>query len=108
MGIAALAACGHSNPHLRLDTGSAPWPNPDHVDERISAAGLSSASTEALTVHYHAHLDIFVNGKSEPVAPSIGREDRSLFSPDSGCSSPSGGYVSLANVLGVTVGRTRR
>ena len=81
MGIAALAACGHSSPHLSLDTGSAPWPNPDHVDERISAAGLSSASTEALTIHYHAHLDIFVNGKSEPVAPSIGREDRSLFSP---------------------------
>ena len=80
MGIAALAACGHSSPHLRLDT-MAPWPNPDHVDERISAAGLSSASTEALTIHYHAHLDIFVNGKSEPVAPSIGREDRSLFSP---------------------------
>jgi hypothetical protein len=32
-------------------------------------------------VHYHSHVDIFVNGKSEPIASSIGREDQSLFSP---------------------------
>lgn len=32
-------------------------------------------------MHYHSHVDIFVNGKSEPVASSIGREDQSLFSP---------------------------
>src|SRR4029453_12325854 len=78
------AACGGSNSggsNLTLNTGPAPWPNPDNVADRIDAAGLPSSSTESLTVHYHAHLDIFVNGKSEPVAPSIGREDRSLFSP---------------------------
>lgn len=32
-------------------------------------------------MHYHSHVDIFVNGKPEPVASSIGREDQSLFSP---------------------------
>jgi hypothetical protein len=56
-------------------------PNPDNVADRIDAAGLPSSSTESLTVHYHSHVDIFVNGKSEPVASSIGREDQSLFSP---------------------------
>ena len=87
-GIVAFgAACGGSGSgseqtsHLSMNTGPAPWPDPDHVDERITAAGLSSAPTESLTVHYHAHLDIFVNGKSVPVAASIGREDQSLFSP---------------------------
>jgi hypothetical protein len=64
-----------------LNTGPAPWPNPDNVADRIDAAGLPSSSTESLTVHYHSHVDIFVNGKSEPVASSIGREDGSLFSP---------------------------
>ena len=78
------AACGGSNSggsNLTLNTGPAPWPNPDNVADRIDAAGLPSSSTESLTVHYHSHVDIFVDGKSEPVASSIGREDQSLFSP---------------------------
>jgi len=78
------AACGgskSSSGDLTLNTGPAPWPNPDNVAARIDAAGLPSSSTESLQVHYHAHLDIFVNGSSEPVASSIGREDASLFSP---------------------------
>ena len=78
------AACGGSNSggsNLTLDTGPAPWPNPDNVAERIDAAGLPSSSTESLTVHYHSHVDIFVDGQPEPVASSIGREDQSLFSP---------------------------
>ena len=78
------AACGGSNSGgsgLTLNTGPAPWPNPDNVADRIEAAGLPSSSTESLTVHYHSHVDIFVDGKSEPVASSIGREDQSLFSP---------------------------
>ena len=32
-------------------------------------------------MHYHAHLDIFVNGTAEPVAGSIGRQDQRYFSP---------------------------
>jgi hypothetical protein len=77
------AACGGSNggSNLTLNTGPAPWPNPDNVADRIDAAGLPSSATESLTVHYHSHVDIFVNGKSEPVASSIGRDDQSLFSP---------------------------
>jgi hypothetical protein len=77
--LLAGACSGGSN--LTLNNGPAPWPNPDNVAARIDAAGLPSSSTESLTVHYHSHVDIFVNGKSEPVASSIGREDQSLFSP---------------------------
>jgi hypothetical protein len=88
--LAAILAAGcggsrstpRSTPtHLTLDKGAAPWPNPDDVPARVAAAGLAGASTESLTVHYHAHLDIFVNAKSEPVSASIGREDDSFFSP---------------------------
>jgi hypothetical protein len=67
--------------YLRLNAGPAPWPEPDQVQARVSAAGLFGAPTESLTVHYHAHLDIFVNGHPEPVAASIGRQDDSFFSP---------------------------
>jgi hypothetical protein len=80
LGTGCGGSGGSSSP-LTPNTASAPWPNPEQVKERIDAAGLESASTESLAVHYHAHLDIFVNGKAEPVAASIGREDQSLFSP---------------------------
>src|SRR5438270_12544326 len=55
-----------------LNTGLAPWPAPDNVHDRIAAAGLTGADTEAVTVHYHAHPDIVVNRTPEPVAASIG------------------------------------
>jgi hypothetical protein len=66
------AACGESKssssqqspptsgPQLPLDTGPAPWPDPDRVPQRTAAAGLVGGPTEILIVHYHAHLDIFV------------------------------------------------
>jgi hypothetical protein len=98
--IATLAACGSSTsrtaghttktlpaststtpPRLALNMSAAPWPTPDQVPERVAAAGLPHSSTEALTFHYHSHLDIFVNGRSEPVGGSIGRVDQSFFSP---------------------------
>jgi hypothetical protein len=81
LALTLLAAACSGGSNLTLNTGPAPWPNPDNVAARIEAAGLPSSSTESLTVHYHSHVDIFVNGKSEPVASSIGRDDRSLFSP---------------------------
>jgi hypothetical protein len=87
MSVAAgllVAACGGSAStatHLTLNTGVAPWPDPDHVPDRVASAGLPGASSESLAVHYHAHLDIFVNGHSEPVAATIGRQDDSFFSP---------------------------
>jgi hypothetical protein len=95
--IAVVAACSDSKPsatgssttqaqgtpptELSLNTGDAPWPDPDHVPERTAAAGLTGGDTEVTTVHYHGHLDILVNGTSEPVAGSIGRVDQTYFSP---------------------------
>jgi hypothetical protein len=97
---ALLVACGDSKPQatgastsqsyaqpsqsaspLSLDTGTAPWPDADRVPDRITAAGLIGGDTEVLTIHYHAHLDIFVNGVSEPVAASIGRIQHTFYSP---------------------------
>jgi hypothetical protein len=83
--VLLVAACGGSSTstttHLTLNASAAPWPEPDRVPDRVASAGLSGAPSESLVVHYHAHLDIFVNGHSEPVAASIGREDDSFFSP---------------------------
>src|SRR5213078_4647809 len=83
-----LPACGGSGTStpkaatkLAVNTGKAPWPTPTDVPERVDEAGLPHSATEYLTIHYHAHLDVFVNGKSEPVAASIGRVDNELFSP---------------------------
>jgi hypothetical protein len=82
-----IPACGGSkaprqaSTRLTVNTGNAPWPTPDEVPDRVAAAGLPHSSSEFLTVHYHAHLDIFVNGSSQPVASSIGRVDQSFFSP---------------------------
>jgi hypothetical protein len=82
-----IPACGGSKSasppagKLALNTGKAPWPTPDDVPDRVEAAGLPHSETEFLTIHYHAHLDIFVNGSSQPVAASIGRVDQSFFSP---------------------------
>jgi hypothetical protein len=81
-----LTACSSSSTpkaatKLALNTGNAPWPDPDRVPDRVAAAGLPHSATEFLTIHYHAHLDVFVNGTSQPVAASIGRVDQSFFSP---------------------------
>lgn len=85
-GSSTTASKGHAKGPLALNTGPAPWPNPDHVAERTAAAGLTGGKDESVAVHYHAHLDIFVNGVHEPVAASIGRVegsyfDQSFFSP---------------------------
>jgi hypothetical protein len=51
----------------------APWP-PDYefLADRLLPLGLTTLSAEALTTHYHAHLDIFVNGKHVTVPKYIG------------------------------------
>ena len=79
----AIAACrGDAAPkHLAVDLGPAPWPTPDHIEDRVAAAHLPHSALEKLDIHYHAHLDIFVDGVSVPVAPSIGRVDQAFFSP---------------------------
>jgi hypothetical protein len=51
----------------------APWP-PEYefLADRLLPLGLTTLSQEAVTTHYHAHLDIFVNGKHVTVPKYIG------------------------------------
>jgi hypothetical protein len=51
----------------------APWP-PEYafLADRLLPLGLDTLPQEALTTHYHAHLDIFVNGKAVSVPALIG------------------------------------
>lgn len=55
-----------------MSTSPPPWPLPNDSGSYIRAAGLEALSTETLAVHYHAHLDIIVNGQPVTVPPGIG------------------------------------
>lgn len=82
-GALVLVACGGNGTSqpLTLNRGPAPWPNPTRVPARVVAAGLPHTADELTAIHYHSHLDIFVNGRSVPVATSLGRVDFTFFSP---------------------------
>jgi hypothetical protein len=61
---------------IGLQTGPAPWnPGLDTLPDRLSPLGLHALTTEGEVVHIHQHLDIFVNGKKEPVPALIGIYD---------------------------------
>jgi hypothetical protein len=51
----------------------APWP-PEYefLADRLLPLGLTTLAAEAVTTHYHSHLDIFVNGKHVTVPKYIG------------------------------------
>jgi len=49
-----------------------PWSLPGNARPFIAAAGLQVLGQEALSVHYHAHLDIIVNGSAVPVPADLG------------------------------------
>ena len=51
----------------------APWPvEYEHLPDRLSALHLHALPQEALALHIHQHLDIFVNGKHVTVPALIG------------------------------------
>jgi hypothetical protein len=60
----------HSTAGLRA--ASLPWDRPANQQARVKAAGLSLTPEETLAVHYHAHLDVFVNGQPVPVPAGLG------------------------------------
>jgi hypothetical protein len=61
---------------IGLQTGPAPWnPGLDTLPDRLAPLGLNDLTTEGQVVHIHQHLDIFVNGKKQPVPASIGIYD---------------------------------
>ena len=50
----------------------APWDRPQDQDAAVRAAGLVLSTSETLTVHYHSHLDVIIDGKSTPVPGGLG------------------------------------
>jgi hypothetical protein len=55
-------------------TSAPPWPAPQPGDVRglIAKAGLPVLAMEATDVHYHAHLDVLVDGEAVTVPANIG------------------------------------
>lgn len=49
-----------------------PWNRPDNQQAQVKAAGLSLTPQEMLNVHYHAHVDVLVNGEPVPVPAGLG------------------------------------
>lgn len=59
-----------------------PWPNAADPAAATRAAGITPAREEGAAEHYHAHLDILVNGNPVPVASGIGVDEKAqLMSP---------------------------
>jgi hypothetical protein len=59
-----------------IQTGPAPWnPGLDHLTDRLGPLGLQELGAEGEVIHIHQHLDVFVNGKHEPVPANIGIYD---------------------------------
>lgn len=61
---------------VSLTTSPPPWAppivtDPQHSADYVTAAGFQF-SAEMLTVHYHAHLDVNVNGKAVTVPQAVG------------------------------------
>jgi hypothetical protein len=69
----AAAAAGSAHP---------PWGLPADPAGAIRTAGLSTAGSEGTAEHYHAHLDVIVNGKNVAVPNGIGVDNAAqLISP---------------------------
>jgi hypothetical protein len=49
-----------------------PWDRPSDQQAQVEAAGLELADAESLTVHYHAHLDVTVDGTPVAVPAGLG------------------------------------
>jgi hypothetical protein len=59
-----------------LQTGPAPWnPGLDTLPDRLDPVGVTALTTEGQVLHIHQHLDVFVNGKRQPVPQGIGIYD---------------------------------
>jgi hypothetical protein len=59
-----------------LQTGPAPWnPGLDTLPDRLDPVGVHALTNEGQVLHIHQHLDIFVNGKHEPVPQGVGIYD---------------------------------
>lgn len=60
------------HPQAALRESAPPWSAPAHPIPAAKAAGLRVSGTETLAEHFHAHLDVIVNGKPTPVPGNLG------------------------------------
>jgi len=66
----------NSDSLVGVQTGPAPWNAAlDTLPDRLKPLGLNALTNEGEVVHIHQHLDVFVNGKKEPVPSQIGIYD---------------------------------
>ncbi|MDP1793829.1 MAG: hypothetical protein Q8K63_06790 [Acidimicrobiales bacterium] len=88
--VVALGACGGGGKSdepaptaaPERHTGGLPWPLGDRQADRIDEAGLPKLKAEGSKVHYHAHLDVFVDGETALVPANIGIDlDEEVISP---------------------------
>jgi hypothetical protein len=63
---------GAATPAPTPATGAVPWPAPANPLELTVEAGLDPERQESLIYHFHAHLDVFVNGEPVLVPAGIG------------------------------------
>jgi hypothetical protein len=66
--VEALAASGGARP--------LPWATPPDASAAIRAAGLTPLAGEGTADHYHAHLDVIVNGTAVSVPAGIGIDEQ--------------------------------
>ena len=58
------------------------WPAPADASAAVRAAGLPMLGEEKLAVHYHAHLDVIIDGQPVPVPAGLGIDEaRHLIAP---------------------------
>jgi hypothetical protein len=80
LAVGALLAIRSSNgkasalphPAPAKGTGMPPWPLPADPVAGARSAGLSIGPLEGTAKHFHAHLDVLVNGKKIPVPGNLG------------------------------------
>lgn len=53
-----------------------PWPAPTDVPAAVGQSGLPLLRSEGSVLHIHAHLDVFVDGKTVAVPAGIGIDER--------------------------------
>lgn len=64
-----------------LQTGPAPWSaNTARLRDRLQTLGLPALTQEGSVLHIHQHLDVFVDGKKQPVPLGIGIKDNEFIS----------------------------
>jgi hypothetical protein len=71
--LASLGACSSSGADGTPDQAvDRQWPPPADASAAAKKAGLEMLAREMLQVHYHAHLDVSIDGGAVTVPPNIG------------------------------------